>query len=99
MERGQEDGRIGVYLCELTFFRMLRKQLDELREEKSKVQMNNAKLAAKVCVCAWWTWWRLVTVQEYRWKITYTYHICMYATSLLTADTTNSLHVRVALQI
>ena len=30
---------------------MLRKQLDELREEKSKVQMNNAKLAAKVCVC------------------------------------------------
>ena len=30
---------------------MLRKQLDELREEKSKEKMMNAKLAAKVCVC------------------------------------------------
>ena len=29
---------------------MLRKQLDELREEKSTEKMINAKLAAKVCV-------------------------------------------------
>ena len=76
---------------------MLRKQLDELREEKSKVQMNNAKLAAKVCVC-------MVDMVEVghctRVQVEDNmYHICMYATSLLTADTTNSLHVCVALQI